>query len=110
MSESRKKTLACDMLTLNYLRNVGFSDLAAEFQSSRRICPKVANSFQNLTIQKVQSYIKKRSIEEKIVRFQSTPSNEVKIQGFYQKCFIINYNTPLLVYNTPRKPSIKRWL
>jgi hypothetical protein len=47
---TRAVSVACDMVALNYLRSSGFSSLASEFQISRRIPAKIADSFRFVKI------------------------------------------------------------
>ena len=57
----RAVTLACDMVTLNYLKSHGFDSLASEFQASRHISTVVAGAFKTMTLERISGFIAKKS-------------------------------------------------
>jgi hypothetical protein len=59
--KKRAVTLACDMVTLNYLRNHGFDILASQFQASRQISTTVAGAFKTMTLERISGFIEKKS-------------------------------------------------
>jgi hypothetical protein len=80
--KDRAFTVACDIVTLNYLKAHGFAGLALDFQKSRCISSKVATLFASLTFERMTDFIRKKSStptlnppDEKMVdksRYQST--------------------------------------
>jgi hypothetical protein len=71
--QKRAVALACDIVTLNYLKSHGFGSLASEFQVARNISKTVAGAFKTMTLEKISRFVAKKSQNQ-------TPNNQDRYQ------------------------------